>query len=472
MASKFGIPPNGAEIRKMVAERLAVARQEDGAKVTVDWRNEKRYLNVISMPVGMLYFNPDTHRIRAQRTLDPERNKTLEEHPWSEDAQTYLRSLLASKPSNPNQIDPEFTALVDELRQFGQLEPGIITPDGILVDGNTRCAALRELGQPIIQVAVLPDDTSWSDIHAVELALQLRRDKRREYSYINRLIAIDEQLANGINQEMIAAAFNIKVATLKKDRWVFQLINEAIERSRSEDGKTSLRLIDFEDHQEKLRELQRDYEKLAKTDPAGAQRLKESRLQMVILNMPKTTLRLVEQDFHDRFLEGRLPQELEPKVDKKPAAVTIPGLSGVAVPDAELGVKKVRALTDALLRAKAVLESGDSTTTPQDLKAAVSTLADAKKAFDTAAKLAGTNAQLQKRQVAVPERIFDATDHIQQSVREFAGAKAKNALDEESFDEALLSLRDSLNQLALQAGRTFKTPGEGVQWLLNCTRES
>src|SRR5690606_16688683 len=114
-------------------------------KVTVDWRGQQKHLIVITMPVGMLYFNPDTHRIRAQKTLDPERNTILEELPWSEDAQQYLHKLLTCKPSDPNSIDPDFIALRDELDQFGQKEPGIITPDGILVDGNTRCAALREL---------------------------------------------------------------------------------------------------------------------------------------------------------------------------------------------------------------------------------------------------------------------------------------------------------------------------------------
>ncbi|WP_241387368.1 ParB/RepB/Spo0J family partition protein [Rhodococcus sp. CH91] len=469
MASKFGVPPEGDKIRSLVTERLAVARQEDGAKVTVDWRGQQKHLNVITMPVGMLYFNPDTHRIRAQRTLDADLNRILDESPWSEDAQHYLHRLLSAKPADPTQLDPDFITLREELDEFGQKEPGIITPDGILVDGNTRCAALRDLSVTNIRVAVLPEDTSRADVNAVELALQLRRDKRRDYSYINRLIAIEDQLADGHAQDDIARTFNIKVSTLKKDRWVFQLINDAIERSRSEDGTAALRLIDFEDHQEKLRELQRDYEKLSKTDPDGAERLKESRLQMVLLNLPKTTLRLAEADFHERYLEGRLKGELVPEV-AEPTAVVIPGLTGVTVADAESDVKKVRALTDKLLRAKAILESSGPSTTASEVKSAANLIENAKETFSTAAKLAGQSAQLQKRQIAVPERISDATEHIQQCVREFADAKSKNALDEDAFDDALLTLRDSLARLALQAGRTFESPGDGVNWLLTSTQ--
>ncbi len=201
MASKFGVPPEGSKIRSLVTERLAVARREDGAKVTVDWRGQQKHLNVVTMPVGMLYFNPDTHRIRAQRTLDADLNRILDESPWSEDAQRYLHRLLSAKPADPTQLDPDFLTLREELDMFGQKEPGIITPDGIIVDGNTRCAALRDLSEPNIRVAVLPEDTSRADVNAVELALQLRRDKRRDYSYINRLIAIEDELTNGRTQD-------------------------------------------------------------------------------------------------------------------------------------------------------------------------------------------------------------------------------------------------------------------------------
>lgn len=470
MAVKFGVPPEGERIRSMVEERLKQAMAENGAKVTVEWRGEQKHLSVISMPVDLLYFNPDTHRIRAQRTLDPEQNRVLEEEPWSEAAQDYLALLLSRNPANPTQTDPDFTALQDELDDFGQKEPGIVSPDGILVDGNTRCAALRKLGIKDIRVGVLPADTSRRDINNVELALQLRKDKRREYSYINRLIAIEEELANGRRPEDVARDFNIKTTTLRQDRWVYQLVNDAIDRSKDPASGVGLRLVDFEDHQEKLRELQRDYTKLAKTDPDAAEQLKESRLAMVVLNYPKTSVRLAEADFHTRFLDERLPDDLRPAAQES-AAVSIPGLPGVAVQDGTAVVKATRALTDDLLRAKAATLAGDKLT-PSEVTQAAAKIKSARGTFDVAVKMAGQNAQLQKRKIAVPERLTDAADYVNQCAAEFAEAKAKRALDEDSFDDALLTLRASLARLAKQAGRTFSSPGDGVEWLLNATRES
>lgn len=468
MSANFGTPPEGDNIRSLVNERLKQVVAENGAKVTVDWRGEQRHLHVISMPVDMLYFNPDTHRIRAQRTLDPERNRTLQEEPWSEAAQQYLHHLLTRKPSNPDQVDPDYIALQEELEEFGQKEPGIISPTGILVDGNTRCAALRDLGVKDIRVGVLPPDTSQRDINAVELALQLRRDKRREYSYINRLIAIEDELASGRREEDVARDFNIKTTTLRQDRWVYQLIKDAIDRSLTSNG-IALREVDFEDHQEKLRELYRDYTKLARSNADAAEQLKETRLAMVVLNYPKTSVRLAEADFHIRYLSERLPDNLRPAIQKS-EPVSIPGLPGVAMPDATSAVKTTRALTDSLLQASAKTRAGDKLV-PSAVAAADNLMKTARKTFDAAVKLAGQNAQLQKRQVVVTERLTDAADYVNQCAAEFAEAKAKRALDEEAFDDALLTLRSSLARLAKQAGRAFSSPGDGVAWLLDAAQE-
>ncbi|MFI6566819.1 transcriptional regulator [Streptomyces sp. NPDC050534] len=468
MSGSFGTPPEGEEIRTMVEGRLKQAVEEKGAKVTVDWRGEQRHLYVIPMPVEMLYFNPDTHRIRAQRTLDAARNAILEEDPWSEAAQDYLRYLLTRRPSNPTQIDPDYTALLEELEANGQKQPGIISPNGILVDGNTRCAALRELGETHIRVGVLPQDTSRRDINEVELSLQLRRDKRRDYSYINRLIAIEDELASGRLEEDVARDFNIKTKTLRGDRWIYSLILEAIERSVASDG-AQLRLVDFEEHQEKLRELYRDYTELAKTDPEGAEELRENRLAATILGYPKTTVRLIERDFRRRYLDERLPADVLPP-QQESSAVPIPGLVNVVVQDTGVEVKRTKALTDLLLRAKAQMKAGEESGQPAaeatDLYGAV------KKTFGVAVKLAGENFELQKRQVAVPERLTDAADYVRQCAAEFADAKAKHALDEDAFDDALLTLKASLDRLARQAGRSFTSPGDGVNWLLQATSDA
>jgi hypothetical protein len=189
---------------------------------------------------------------------------------------------------------------------------------------------------------------------------------------------------------------------------------------------------------------------------------------MVVLNYPKTSVRWVESDFHSRYLDERLPGELRPAAQES-TALEIPGLPGVVVEDASAAVKTTRALTDTLLRAKAT--SVTKQLGEPGVAEADRVIKTARKTFDVAVKLAGANAELRKRQIAVPERLTDAADYVNQCAREFADAKAKHALDEDAFDDALLTLRASLAQLAKQARRTFSSPGDGVAWLLDATRE-
>ncbi|GAA3056166.1 hypothetical protein GCM10020000_43150 [Streptomyces olivoverticillatus] len=202
----------------------------------------------------------------------------------------------------------------------------------MLVNGNTRAAAMREIGQQSMRVGVLPDSFTWVDINAVELSLQLRKDHRRDYSYINRLLAMEEQASLGRTPEVIAKDFRIRVGTYHQERWILSTIRDLIDRSKS-GGGVSLRLVDFEDDQEKLKELQRLYEKLEKVEPDQAEVLKEWRLAAILLNFAKTDIRHIDEAFLEKnYLGDALPKGLDLEVGAvEQEAVSIPGL-GVAVP--------------------------------------------------------------------------------------------------------------------------------------------
>lgn len=468
MAARFEVPPQGEQVHEMVRERLKEAVEANGGKITIEWRGEQKHLYVISMPVDLLYYNPDTHRIRAQRTLDPEKDQTLMADPWGRAGQDYLDTLLKCQPSDPDKIDPDFEALRDDLESFGQKDPGIITVHGVLVNGNTRCAALRELGEKYIRVGVLPESSEWDDINTVELSLQLRKEHKRDYSYINRLIAIDEQIKTGRRADDIAREFRIKSKTLEQDRWVYAVIQDAIARSENNEG-ARLRLVDFEDHQEKLRELYRAYTMAAVTDQDSAEALKESRLAMIVLEFAKTDLRFAQANFHEKYLEPKLPDDIKPMVPVS-TTVNIPGLEGVAVPDASPTAKATKALTDALLKAKATTQSPSSTDAAAVAKAA-ETWSAAKEAFRRALEPAGRDIRLQQRKLAAPDRLSDASDDIDLCAGDLAQSRASRTLDEAAFDDAVIRLRESLRKLARQAARTFTEPGDGVAWLLTVTEE-
>ena len=348
--------PRGEEIREMVETRLKEAHSSGQAAETVRiaHRDEPTALPVIKMPVSDLYYTPHTHRVRVQRAHEPHRDTELRNNPFSRMSQEYLHDLLRANPTQPDSIDPAFEKLRDNLKLYKQNDPGIITRSGVLVNGNTRRAALHDLNVDHIRVAVLPADATWDDIRAIELELQLRTDHKREYSYINRLVAINEMVEDSRNISEIIKAFRTTRNSIEQDQWIYSFVTDAIHRSKTKlaDGReVSLRLMDFEGHQESLRELYR-HQKSKSGDEAAL--LKESRLLALLADLAKTKLRYVGSEFHERYLAPKLDDRFLP-VEETAADLGIPGFdadSDLTLPEESDTVRSAQAATDALMRAK------------------------------------------------------------------------------------------------------------------------
>ncbi|WSP98835.1 transcriptional regulator [Streptomyces sp. NBC_01232] len=468
MSMDFGRPPRAVENQELVEKRLKEVSTDGGLQetLTVEWRTKPLVVQVIDMPIDKVYFNPSTHRIRAQRTFDPARDRLLTANPWGAEGQDYLDYLLKALPSNPAKRDGDFDELMGSLKEYRQNEPGLITRDGILVNGNTRVAALRELGVLSVRVGVLPESCTWTDINAVELSLQLRHDTRRPYSYINRLLTIEEQVTSGRPIAEIAKEFRIRTETAEQDRWVLATLNDLVNRSKN--GPAGLKLMDFEDQQEKLRELHRAFAKASRQNPAQADLLKENKLALIVLDFSKTDVRLADVDFRARYLQRHLSEELQ-KVPAQPQeARVIPGL-GRAVRGDSPQVAEAKEFTNLLLRAKAV-ERAPETVTPEESDQAAALWKQARDAVEEALVPAGKDARVRKRKQAAPDRLHDAVQSIDQCVTDMTLARASRNLDEETLDEALLSLKSSLLKLAREAAR-IEEHGEGVAWLLAAVRQ-
>ncbi|WP_331284001.1 hypothetical protein [Streptomyces sp. H39-S7] len=474
MLREFPPPPRAAEFSELISKRLEEVKTSGGTRetVTVDWSEQRVTVEVIDLPLEGLYFNPGTHRVRAQRSHDPVREAALDRDSWSAESQSYLKYLLQAEPANPDRRDPDFDKLKESLDQFGQNDPGLVTHYGVLVNGNTRAAALREIGAQSMRVGVLPESFTWADINAVELSLQLRKDHRRDYSYINRLLAMEEQASLGRTPEAIAKDFRIRTATYHQERWILGTIRDLIDRSKS-GGSVALRLVDFEDDQEKFKELHRLYVKIAATDRDQAEVLKEMRLSAILLGFAKTDVRHIDESFLAKnYLEGTLAASLKDSdAGTELKAVSVPGL-GASMPGPSSAVAAARALSDQILRAKAAVGSKEPDLLDGGQHPSQDLLSDARKSFDRAIDDAGRDARVRKRQQLAPARLADACADIDQCLVDLVQARSTRSLDEEAFDEALLKLRQSLRKLAQQAGRGMPHPGDGVSWLLTTAEGS
>ncbi len=177
----------------------------------IDFRNgmaDNREEIVYKVPLDLLRLRRENGRISSsvkthERTVGPLGRA-------DSDAQTVLQRFLREK-------DPEKT---DELKQLlraeGQREPGIITADGFLINGNRRKVALSELREQhpaddrfqTMKVVILPgkDDEggppTLKEIEQIENRYQLQTEGKAEYYGFDAALSIRDKEESGYTLEL------------------------------------------------------------------------------------------------------------------------------------------------------------------------------------------------------------------------------------------------------------------------------
>lgn len=204
------------EIRPLDHRRAEVVAQYLRALPTeheifaVPFRGEKRKLPVIRVPVGELRFNVELGRLILDRL-------------------TVVRTDELGGPEGPavqasierKVLDLRETA---ELRRLierdGQLQPGVITADGYVINGNRRLAVLRQLyGETgderfgYMDIAVLPTDADRRELFLLEAGLQMTPDSRVRYGPVTTALQIQRGLTElNLDKGELAHAMNMEIA--------------------------------------------------------------------------------------------------------------------------------------------------------------------------------------------------------------------------------------------------------------------
>ena len=286
-------------------DEIAAKVEESTENYSIPWQNNRLSLKVINISVDSVLLNDKSHRIRAQIESHPEKD-VLDEDPLSEAAQQMIEEILSETPG--------FQALVDSLRESGQLEPGIITHAGVLVNANTRAVALRNIGVNFIRVGVLPSSAIEKEITDLEARLQLARDYKQDYTLTNELLFIKEQIDAGMSKEDLAILLGKAqsrsrqhlrkgVSEIDKALRILQHIREMQEFS---DG--ALLLTFFDPHESALTEADSAYMALRDQDPSQAQRVRDGRMTGVLVGVTYRNLRNWDND-------GFLEEYVEPQFD-------------------------------------------------------------------------------------------------------------------------------------------------------------
>ena len=122
-----------------------------------------------------------------------------------------IQNLLLTLGEKDGKISADTQRTMNDIKKKGQLELGIITQDGFLIDGNRRMAVINKLFEEnqeskyeYIDVAKLEQSIQDKDMWAMEAGIQLGLDPKVRYKPNNELLKLDEGIKLGYTELEIA----------------------------------------------------------------------------------------------------------------------------------------------------------------------------------------------------------------------------------------------------------------------------
>ena len=172
-------------------------------RVPVLLKGKKELLYVYNIPLDYLYFNIKNGRFKAEYLELVRKNGGNPLNPTNNDDAKKIQNMLL----NLDPIETKRTTL--DIKQRGQWNPGIMTHDGFVIDGNRRLSILQNLAKEdskfsMMKVARLPSTVDKNDLWKLEAGIQLGKDEIVRYGPINELLKLKEGTDAGLSPNEIA----------------------------------------------------------------------------------------------------------------------------------------------------------------------------------------------------------------------------------------------------------------------------
>ncbi|MCT9931451.1 hypothetical protein N5079_14620 [Planotetraspora sp. A-T 1434] len=229
--------------------------REKRSQVTVPaWPRSDKDLPQVEVDVTWVRFSTLNHRTKAEQLREIHRtgrDDLFRTDPLGPEAQQAQYDILRGQEG--------FDALKADLEERGQQEPAILTAEGVLINGNRRCAAMRSLYEDhnlrfqYVKCLVLPQDATKPELLYLEAELQVARDFKEAYSWVNEAMLI-EDLFNGAGRDwkQVAARMHRKVSEVRDLYDKLQQVHQLVQLSQG------ARLhVDFTENESAFDELAR-----------------------------------------------------------------------------------------------------------------------------------------------------------------------------------------------------------------------
>jgi ParB-like nuclease domain len=156
-----------ADREAMIKKHLASPQGEEDF---YDFRSQKMRLQVIRVDINL-----PVYRMENFRTYTDQHEHIAKE---KLDSNYFLKGQeLQSVQQQQHEILKRLSAkgpIIDVLQKDGQREPILISSTGVVINGNRRLTALRELGDDYVNCMVLPADATADEIVDKQSLVQYR----------------------------------------------------------------------------------------------------------------------------------------------------------------------------------------------------------------------------------------------------------------------------------------------------------
>lgn len=153
-------------------------------------KGQVKNMDVYRIPIEKLYYNDKNDRIATWISKYESENgsiRDLDINAYNDKIQEYIIKSDKQK----------FTTTMNNIRNFSQLEAGVVFIDGRVIDGNRRFTCLRKLFQDTgnqafayFDAVILNNEISAKEIKLMELVLQHGQEGKVDYNPIEKLVGI------------------------------------------------------------------------------------------------------------------------------------------------------------------------------------------------------------------------------------------------------------------------------------------
>jgi hypothetical protein len=214
--------------KELVKEQEDAAGGKDklrSAKLTI--KGETQYAPIYRFRLKDLAYNKSNGRIKAEvLEKEAELGRILDQ--FKQDDGKLIGEILVSIRQDENE------KIKTDLEKNTQINPGIVTADGIVINGNRRKALLTELYEnnhdekfKYLDAHILPPNITRSELWLIEAGIQLSAPQQLVYSPINNLLKLREGINSGLTiADMASRIYGVTEAQIKADLDRLTLIDE------------------------------------------------------------------------------------------------------------------------------------------------------------------------------------------------------------------------------------------------------